>query len=170
MTFPVTPGQRYYLAVSGYANGDTPGGFTIAASNTLTNTRLQAETSALVVFPNPSNTGQLTMRLQRSAASGQATLLNTLGQTVLYVSVALGTTNQVLRTTGVAAGIYTLHVTVDKQVLTGKVVLYWNSIPHAFAACYLGCKQGEKAIKVGFSSFENCLQNHRMGEGVVCYS
>jgi hypothetical protein len=123
MTFPVTQGVRYYVAVSGYNNLDNQGAFTIAGSNTLSAARPQAETGALVVFPNPSNTGQLTLRLASAHAAGQATLFNALGQEVLRKAMPAGILEQTLRTSGLATGLYTLRVTVGDEVLTRKVVL-----------------------------------------------
>jgi hypothetical protein len=119
----LTPGQRYYITVSGYGANDTPGGFTLAGTNFVTGTRAQTETDALLVYPNPSNTGQLTLRLIGLSAVGEATLLNALGQSVLSAKVPRGSSEQVLKTHGLAAGVYTLRVVVGPDVLTRKVVL-----------------------------------------------
>ena len=118
----LTAGQRYYLAVSGYGPADTPGAFTLAGA-VVSASRVQAETTALLVFPNPSNTGQVTLRLSGSRASSQATLLNALGQVVLTKTLLLGNSDQVLPTRGLATGLYTLRVVVGNEVLTRKVVL-----------------------------------------------
>jgi hypothetical protein len=118
----LTAGQRYYVTVSGYGNGDTPGAFTIAGA-TVTAARVQTEASSLLVFPNPSNTGQLTMRLSGLRGTMQATLLNALGQVVYKQNLPNGTTEQVLNTRGLATGLYTLRVVVGDEVLTRKVVL-----------------------------------------------
>ncbi|HEX8330598.1 MAG TPA: T9SS type A sorting domain-containing protein, partial [Hymenobacter sp.] len=119
----LTAGTRYYLAISGLTSSDTQGTFTVAGSNLVpTGTQAKAETNALVVYPNPSNTGQLTLRLNGLSGTGQATLLNALGQVVLTKSLS-GTTEQTLATRGLATGLYTLRVTVAGQVLTRKVVL-----------------------------------------------
>ena len=117
----LTPGQRYYVAVSGYGSSDTQDAFTIGATSLLA-TKAQANTDALVVFPNPSSTGQLTLRLSGLGGAGQATLLNTLGQVVLTKALS-GNPEQTLATRGLATGVYTLRVTVAGQVLTRKVVL-----------------------------------------------
>ena len=117
----LTAGQRYYVAVSGYGSSDTPGSFTIVGTSLLAS-KAQAETNALVVFPNPSNTGQLTLRLSGLNGGGQATLLNALGQVVLTKTLT-GTVEQTLTTRNLATGMYTLRVTVAGQVLTRKVVL-----------------------------------------------
>ena len=116
----LTVGTRYYVAVSGYSSSDTPGSFTILG--TVTATRAQADTDALLVYPNPSNTGQLTLRLSNVSKAGEATLLNALGQVVATKSLS-ATTEQTLNTRGLATGVYTLRVTVAGQVLTRKVVL-----------------------------------------------
>ena len=117
----LTVGSRYYLAVSGYGSSDTQGAFTIT-NTVVTAARAQAETSALTVFPNPSSTGQLTLRLAGLGGPGRATLLNALGQQVRTQPLA-ATAGQVLPTRGLAPGVYTLRVEVAGQVLTRKVVL-----------------------------------------------
>jgi hypothetical protein len=118
----LTAGQRYYVVVSGYGSGDTPGSFTIAGVNTITASKAQAESRALLVYPNPSNTGQLTLRLS-SSGQGQATLLNALGQVVVNKALTGGSTEQTLSTRGLATGVYTLRVQIGNDVLTRKVVL-----------------------------------------------
>jgi hypothetical protein len=118
----LTPGARYYVAVSGYGSSDTPGSFTIVGTNLLAS-RAQAETNALLVYPNPSSTGQLTLRLDGFHGKGQASLLNALGQVVLTKALDAGTTEQTLSTRGLAAGLYTLRVQIGQEVLTRKVVL-----------------------------------------------
>jgi hypothetical protein len=118
----LTPGQRYYVAVNGYGNSDTPGTFEITGT-TVTSARVQAESNSLLVFPNPSNTGQLTMRLSGLHGAVQATLLNALGQVVYAQRLPNGTAEQVLNTRGLATGLYTLRVVVGDEVLTRKVVL-----------------------------------------------
>jgi hypothetical protein len=120
----LTAGTRYYVAVSGYGSNDTAGSFTIAGTNlaTPTATRVQADTDALLVYPNPSSTGQLTLKLSGINGAGQASLLNALGQVVLTKNLT-GTAEQTLSTRGLAAGLYTLRVAAGAQVLTRKVVL-----------------------------------------------
>ena len=114
-------GQRYYVAVSGYGSSDTRGAFTIAATNVLA-TRAKTNSSALSVFPNPSTTGQLTLRLNGLGAS-QATLLNALGQRVRTLSLPAGQAEHTLTTQGLAAGVYTLRVQAGNEAFTQKVVL-----------------------------------------------
>jgi hypothetical protein len=117
----LTAGTRYYVAVSGYGSADTPGNFTIAGSNLLAS-RTRAETNALTVHPNPSNTGQLTLRLDGFHGAGQVSLLNALGQVVLTKALTTAA-EQVIATRGLAAGVYTLQVEAGAEVLTRKVVL-----------------------------------------------
>ena len=108
--------------MSGYGSSDTFGSFTLAGTSLALATKAQAETDALLVYPNPSNTGQLTLRLAGLRGAGQASLLNALGQVVRTAPLA-GTTEQVLPTRGLASGVYTLRVAVDGKILTRKVVL-----------------------------------------------
>ena len=117
----LTAGQRYYLAVSGYGSSDTPGAFTLSGTSLLA-AKAQANPNALLVYPNPSNTGQLTLRLSGLSGAGRAVLLNVLGQVVIAQALS-GSPEQTLATRGLATGIYTLRVSVAGQVLTRKVVL-----------------------------------------------
>ena len=121
----LTAGQAYFVRV--YASSfvqpsPTASSFLLCASGRPTATRAQADTEALLVFPNPSNTGQLTLRLTSPAGPGQAVLLNALGQTVRQQPLN-GALEQTFSTRFLAAGLYTLRVTVGGQVLTRKVVL-----------------------------------------------
>ncbi|MBF9221974.1 T9SS type A sorting domain-containing protein [Hymenobacter ruricola] len=117
----LTPGQTYYVAVSGFGASDTPGPFTIRLAVVL-GTRSSAST-ALSVYPNPSATGALTLRLATgTAGTGTVELLNALGQVVKHQALA-GTGEQQLATRGLAAGLYTLRVRAGAEVLTRKVVL-----------------------------------------------
>jgi len=116
----LTVGTQYYVAVSGFASSDAPGAFTI--TRTASATHAQMNTEALVVYPNPSNTGQLTLRLSNLSGAGQLSLHNALGQTVIAKPLA-NTAEQTLSTRGLATGVYTLRVVVDGQILTRKVVL-----------------------------------------------
>jgi hypothetical protein len=116
----LTPGQRYYVAVSGYSGGSAAGTFTIAG--TALATKVQAESKALLVYPNPSNTGQLTLRLSK-LGKGEATLLNALGQQVRTQALSSSTAEQTISTRGLATGVYTLRVQIGDDVLTRKVIL-----------------------------------------------
>ena len=115
-------GQRYYVAVSGWGSSDPTGAFTLRATNLLA-TKAQADTNALLVYPNPSSTGQLTVRLAGLSGPATATLLNALGQVVHTQALRGGAPEHTLPTRGLATGIYTLRVAVADQVLTRKVVL-----------------------------------------------
>ena len=116
----LTAGQRYYVAVSGASSNGLTGAFTITA-NIVLGTAAARSINGLAVYPNPSNTGSLTLRLDTPAA-GQATLYNALGQAVLSQALAAGA-EATLPTRGLAAGLYTLRVQTGGAVLTRKVVL-----------------------------------------------
>ena len=117
----LTPGTTYYVAVSGYGSSDTPGAFTISAATVLA-ARAAADAEALRVYPNPSSTGQLTLALRGLAGPGQLALYNALGQRVATQPVAAAPELN-LSTRGLAAGVYTLRLTVQGQTFTRKVVL-----------------------------------------------
>ena len=120
----LTPGQRYYIAVSGYGAADTPGGFTIAASTVISASRVGINTNALLVYPNPSNTGQLTLKLTtNSLSTARVTLLNALGQAVRTETLRNGSTELVISTRGLATGLYTVRVVAGAEVFTRQVVL-----------------------------------------------
>ncbi|MDO7849318.1 right-handed parallel beta-helix repeat-containing protein [Hymenobacter sp. M29] len=117
----LTPGQTYYIAVSNFGSSDPGGSFTITPT-VLSGTR-SANSTALAVYPNPSATGQLTLRLATgTAGTGSVELLNALGQVVKRQPLA-GTGEQQVSTLGLAAGLYTLRVQAGAEVLTRKVVL-----------------------------------------------
>jgi len=117
----LTVGTPYYVAVSGFGSSDAPGNFTI--QRIITATQAQMNTNALLVYPNPSNTGQVTLRLAATTAAGQATLVNALGQTVRTQHLPAGTAEHTLATRGLATGVYTLRVQTGDQLLTRKVVV-----------------------------------------------
>ena len=119
----VTPGQRYYVALSGRAAGDAPGTFTIAGLNVVLGTRNTLAADALLLFPNPSHGAPVTMRLSHMPTRGEAVLLNALGQEVLRTAVPVGSSEQRLPTEKLAAGLYTLRVVVGKDVVSRKVML-----------------------------------------------
>ncbi|MBF9143217.1 T9SS type A sorting domain-containing protein [Hymenobacter properus] len=121
----LTNGNTYYVRVypsTATQPAPSSSSFVLCASGRPLGARAQADTEALVVYPNPSNTGQLTLRLSGLAHAGQATLLNALGQTVRAQALSTAA-EQTLATRGLAAGVYTLRVTSGEQVLTRKVVL-----------------------------------------------
>jgi len=117
----LVPSQRYYVAVSGFNSSDPTGAFTIGAT-ALLGTRATAST-ALAVFPNPSATGQLTLRLATGLGStGTVALVNALGQVVQQQPLTAAA-EQLVPTRGLAAGVYTLRVQAGAEVMTRKVVL-----------------------------------------------
>jgi hypothetical protein len=79
------------------------------------------------VFPNPTNTGQLTVRVSGADAlvTAQATLLNTLGQIVAEHKLVVrgGAAEQSFSTTALAKGIYMLRLQGGKQTVIRKVVV-----------------------------------------------
>ncbi|GAA4362000.1 hypothetical protein GCM10023185_29500 [Hymenobacter saemangeumensis] len=118
-------GQRYFVAVSGYGSGDVQGAFSIAAS-TVTLASRSSLAAALSVYPNPSDTGRLTVQLSGGqAAVAQATLLNVLGQAVITQSLSLhaGAATETLHVAALAPGLYTLQLRVGGVLLSRKVVL-----------------------------------------------
>ena len=116
----LTTGRLYYVAVSGAGSNGLTGAFTIVANGVLGTTAARS-INGLSVYPNPSNTGSLTLRLDAPAA-GTATLYNALGQPVLSQALAAGA-EATLPVRGLAAGLYTLRVQTGGAVLTRKVVL-----------------------------------------------
>ncbi|MDO7874588.1 T9SS type A sorting domain-containing protein [Hymenobacter sp. ASUV-10] len=116
-------GQRYWLAVSGFGSSDVNGAFTVSATNTVLGTRAAAAAGELAVYPNPSNTGELTLRVAGAQGAGSAALVNALGQVVRQVAVAAGSSEQRVSTRGLAAGVYTLRLTVGQRASATKVVL-----------------------------------------------
>jgi hypothetical protein len=118
----LTVGTRYYIAVSGYGSSDTAGAFTITPTAGVLAARAQADSDALLVYPNPSSTGQLTLKLALGNGRGQAALLNALGQ-VVRTTALTAAPEQTLDTRTLATGVYTLRVEANGQVLTRKVVL-----------------------------------------------
>ena len=118
-----TPGQRYYMAVSGYDPASAAGGFTVAGANIPLGTRPGLRAEALTVYPNPSHGGPVRLRLHELPARGEAVLLNALGQEVQRLPLPAGSSEQPLRTAGLARGLYTLRVVVGSEAVSRKVVL-----------------------------------------------
>ncbi len=116
------PGTTYYVAVSGYGSADPAGSFSVQYAAAPLATQVLADTPALTVYPNPSPTGYLMLRLA-AAGPGQATLHNALGQTVRSLALPGNNAEHRLPTTGLAAGLYTLQVRQGNAVLTRRVVL-----------------------------------------------
>ena len=115
----LTPNQRHYLAVSGYASSEAGGPFSL--SLTPLSARAQAA-AVLQVYPNPSPAGAVTLHLLRPLGAGQLTLLNALGQTVRTQLLTTAAEQQLI-TTGLAAGVYTLRIQAGGQLFTQKLQL-----------------------------------------------
>ncbi|WP_170061870.1 fibronectin type III domain-containing protein [Hymenobacter chitinivorans] len=121
------PNTTYYVMVAGYGSNDATGAFTICARQTILSSAKELPGGEVSVFPNPSNTGTITLRVRgaEQARTVQATLLNALGQQVLTQALAgrAGTVEAPLSVQGLAPGIYTLRVRVNDYTITRKVVL-----------------------------------------------
>ena len=116
------PNTQYQVTVTAVC--PSPNGRSVDASatfSTVLGTTAARSINGLSVYPNPSNTGSLTLRLDAPAA-GTATLYNALGQPVLSQALAAGA-EATLPVRGLAAGLYTLRVQTGGAVLTRKVVL-----------------------------------------------
>jgi hypothetical protein len=104
----------------------TSGGCTSAPSNavavTLTGTRTASLNGvSLLVYPNPTPDGHLTLELTGpQAKASQLEVLNALGQAVQRRTLAPGTVQ--LSLAGLAPGVYTLRVHTEQGVLTQRVV------------------------------------------------
>ncbi|KAA9331630.1 T9SS type A sorting domain-containing protein [Hymenobacter busanensis] len=122
----LTAGTTYYVAVSGFGNADTQGAFTI--SSAVLAARHELAVGSVDVFPNPTSTGRLTVRISgavNTARKAQATLTNTLGQVVRVEALSLtnGAGEQQLSTTGLARGLYTLRLQVGQEMVTRQVAV-----------------------------------------------
>ncbi|WP_400192334.1 fibronectin type III domain-containing protein [Hymenobacter sp. B81] len=122
----LTGGATYYVAVSGFGNGDTQGNYSIEALVLGTRNSLPVG-AELSVFPNPTSTGKLTLKLTGlgKVASGHVQLLNALGQKVRQQDMTLrgGAAELTLPTTGLARGMYTLQMSVGDHIVTRKVMV-----------------------------------------------
>ncbi|KAA9327195.1 T9SS type A sorting domain-containing protein [Hymenobacter busanensis] len=121
----LTAGTTYYVAVSGFGNADTQGAFTI--SSAVLAARHELAVGSVDVFPNPTNSGSVSVRISGagSARSGNAVLINALGQVVRTQGLTLvnGAAEQKLSTTGLSRGVYTLRLQVGQELITRQVVL-----------------------------------------------
>ncbi|WP_167856384.1 fibronectin type III domain-containing protein [Hymenobacter metallicola] len=123
----VAPNTKYYVLVAGYGSSDATGTFTICARQTILSTAQDLPGGEVSVYPNPSSTGSVTLRIRGAAQAKavQATLLNALGQQVLTQALAVqaGAVEAPISVKGLATGIYTLRVKVGDYTITRKVVL-----------------------------------------------
>ncbi|HEX8425298.1 T9SS type A sorting domain-containing protein [Hymenobacter sp.] len=123
----LTPNTTYYIAIAPYATSDVQGAFSIALTNTVLSTQQQLAKGEVQIFPNPTSTGQLMVRVNGTAALGtaQATLLNPLGQVVTERTLIIrgGTAEQSFNTSALAKGIYMLRLQAGKQTVVRKVVV-----------------------------------------------
>ncbi|MBF9142772.1 beta strand repeat-containing protein [Hymenobacter properus] len=93
----------------------TTGGCQSALSTpiTVTATAQPLAGSALYLFPNPTATGMLTLKLQGYSKAVQLNVYDALGRVVLTQQVAAGQTETQLNLSAAAAGVYTLRVTTE---------------------------------------------------------
>ncbi|RTQ53357.1 T9SS type A sorting domain-containing protein [Hymenobacter gummosus] len=117
----LTAGGTYYVAVSGFGAGDTPGAFTVTAKR---NALAGGEVS---IFPNPVAGGSaLNVRVSGiKPGTVRCEVLNALGQVVLTRSAEVrnGSMEQVLNTQGLAKGMYQVRLTAGSDVVVQKVVV-----------------------------------------------
>ncbi|MBC8081683.1 MAG: T9SS type A sorting domain-containing protein, partial [Hymenobacter sp.] len=123
----LTPNTSYYVAVAPYASSDAQGPFTIMVGSVVLAARPLLAGGEVSVFPNPTNTGQLTVRVRGAGTppTAHATLLNALGQVVAAhtLSVRGGAAEQTFSTATLAKGIYTLRLRAGNQTVARKVVV-----------------------------------------------
>lgn len=93
-----------------------------AVAVTVTSTQTAALTGvSLLVYPNPTPNGSLTLELRGPrATASQLVVLNALGQVVHTSTIAAGTAS--LNLAHLAAGVYTFRVQTTEGVLTQRVV------------------------------------------------
>ncbi|RYU78761.1 fibronectin type III domain-containing protein [Hymenobacter persicinus] len=120
------PNTTYYMMVAGYGSNDGTGAFTVAASF-ITAARTELPGGEVSVFPNPSNTGQVTLQLRGATGASAVTaeLFNTLGQQVRRQQLPLagGALDAPLAVQGLSHGVYTLRLQVGDYIITRKLVL-----------------------------------------------
>ncbi|MDO7875293.1 T9SS type A sorting domain-containing protein [Hymenobacter sp. ASUV-10] len=114
----LTAGTSYAFTMTGYT---APGRFwlnltPVAAPLATSAASLEAQ---VLAYPNPAH-GQLTV-LRPAAKAASATLLNSLGQSIRTLALPTAETTVDLR--GLAAGVYTLRLTLDGQPVAKRVVI-----------------------------------------------
>jgi len=113
----LTAGASYAFTMSSFT---TPGRFWLNLTPTAAPLSTAAALEAQVLaYPNPAH-GQLTV-LRPAAQVATAELLNSLGQRVR--SLALPTAETTVSLHGLAAGVYTLRLTLDGQPVAKRVVV-----------------------------------------------
>ena len=123
----LTPNTTYYIEVAPYATLDTQGAFTITTSSLVLATQQQLAGGEVSVFPNPTTTGEVTVRVSGAGnlTAAHATLLNTLGQVVAErtLPVRSGTAEQCFSTAALSKGIYLLRLQAGSQTVVRKVAV-----------------------------------------------
>ncbi|MBD2721856.1 carbohydrate-binding protein [Hymenobacter armeniacus] len=117
-------GGSYSVAL---AAGAANGRFSLAfGAATVTASKAELAADAVSVYPNPARTS-FTVLLPPLAGQREvrATLFNALGQAVLVRTIGLNAAgaSAEFRTAGLAAGVYSLRLQADTQLLTKRVVL-----------------------------------------------
>ena len=118
-------GSSYPFALGALASGN--GRFSLVfRAATVTASRAELTADAVSLYPNPAH-AQFTLLLPPLAGQREvrATLLNALGQAVQARTIGLnaaGATAE-FHTSGLAAGVYTLRLQADNQVLIKRVVI-----------------------------------------------
>jgi hypothetical protein len=118
----LTPSTTYYVRVHTVQPSDPLGAFSICATSTTVASSGQAAAAITwSVFPSPSNTGQLTVRLPQGG-QGQVRLLNALGQVVRQQPLT-AQPELTFNTRSLAGGLYTVQVELNGSISAQKVVL-----------------------------------------------
>ncbi|WP_460503272.1 T9SS type A sorting domain-containing protein, partial [Hymenobacter agri] len=122
---PLTTGTRYAFTLTTAASGT--GRFSLVLRPaTVTATRAELNAATVSLYPNPAH-GSFTVLLPPLAGqvAVRATLFNSLGQAVLTRSIGLNAAGATVefQTAALAAGVYTLRLQADGQLLTKRVVL-----------------------------------------------
>ncbi|GAB2864154.1 hypothetical protein GCM10027044_26030 [Hymenobacter ruber] len=122
----LTPGTTYAFTVAGTA---TTGRFAVEfrPAGVLATTSAQALAAQVQLFPNPASSSfRVQLPVLGSKAVVAATLTNALGQTVLSRSLSAPAGQAIdaeFDVHALAAGVYTLRLTVDSTLLVRKVVV-----------------------------------------------
>ncbi|RZK15263.1 MAG: T9SS type A sorting domain-containing protein, partial [Hymenobacter sp.] len=113
------PNGSYTVAI---ISGGCASAQSAAVAVTITGTRTATLNGvSLLVYPNPTPDGRLTLELTGPQAKASAlTVVNSLGQVVYARTIAPGTAT--LSLTHLAAGVYNLRVQTPDGVLTQRIV------------------------------------------------
>ncbi|MCC2548242.1 T9SS type A sorting domain-containing protein, partial [Hymenobacter sp. BT175] len=122
----VQPNTSYYVFISGSTSNDVTGTFTIGV-NTVLSTRTELPGGEVSLYPNPSHSGTVQLRVSGITTTGtvEGSLFNSLGQRVLSQrwTVRAGVVEQPLPVQQLAKGVYSLQLQVGEYLLTRKLVI-----------------------------------------------